>query len=157
MIDEGPGIGDTRIPASRAARTKRCPGSETAGVPASLIRAIFPPLFRRSSMVWLFRFSLKRCRLISSEVMSQRWRSTLLLRVSSQAIRSTLRRMSIARTVMSPRLPIGVETTKRTPSWSFVDKLATVSAILIFQIFHPWDHCKDKNCGMRPRRSSAVL
>ena len=48
---EGPGIGDTRYPASSAAVTRSAPGSETAGVPASVISATSPDASasRRSS------------------------------------------------------------------------------------------------------------
>jgi len=43
-----PGIGDTSIPASRAALMSTYQGSEIPGVPASLIRAIFFQLFNSS-------------------------------------------------------------------------------------------------------------
>ena len=48
---EGPGIGDTRYPAASAAVTRSAPGSETAGVPASVIKATSPDASasRRSS------------------------------------------------------------------------------------------------------------
>ena len=39
---EAPGIGDTRCPAASAAATRSAPGSETAGVPASVINATSP-------------------------------------------------------------------------------------------------------------------
>ena len=41
-----PGTGTTSMPWRRQRLTKRCPGSEMAGVPASLTRAIFAPCSR---------------------------------------------------------------------------------------------------------------
>ena len=39
---EAPGIGETLNPRSHAARTRSYPGSETAGIPASEIKATSP-------------------------------------------------------------------------------------------------------------------
>jgi len=46
---QAPGTGTTRIPFSRAAETRRYPGSEILGVPASVVSATLAP-FSRSSM-----------------------------------------------------------------------------------------------------------
>src|SRR6266702_2392559 len=40
---EGPGIGTTGMQCRRHSVTRRCPGSETSGIPASLTSAIFAP------------------------------------------------------------------------------------------------------------------
>ena len=45
---DGPGTAATRIPAAIAALTRRYPGSEIAGVPASVISATFSPRASRS-------------------------------------------------------------------------------------------------------------
>ena len=70
-------------------------------------------LTNRCNMDSVFRLSLKRCRLMSLVATFHRLKRIALLRVSSQAMISTPRRVSMARTVMSSRLPIGVETRYR--------------------------------------------
>ena len=51
---DAPGTGTTRAPAATAAATRSCPGSDTPGVPASLISATDRPArSAASSRPWL--------------------------------------------------------------------------------------------------------
>src|SRR5690606_14351044 len=59
--------------------------------------------------------SLCSCRATVRASIPYRARSVRVVRVSSHAMRSTLRRVSMQRGLASARLPIGVATTKRTP------------------------------------------
>ena len=60
----GPGIGSTRMPASRAAATSAWPGSDTSGVPASDTSAIDSPARSRSISLALLSRSLCSWRLV---------------------------------------------------------------------------------------------
>ena len=64
MTALGPGTGSTRMPAPKAAWMNCCPGSETAGAPASDTRATSSPRSRRASNAGIFRTSLCSCRLV---------------------------------------------------------------------------------------------
>ena len=61
----GPVNGTTRKPASRTRATRRAPGSEIAGVPASLIKATESPSARRVTTCCAAASSLCSCVAIS--------------------------------------------------------------------------------------------
>ena len=115
---DGPGTTLISTPASTAARRRRNPGSETAGMPASETSATRSPSRRRSSS------SSMRCRSLPSKNESMRTfrprcaSSRPVRRVSSAATRSTEPSVSRARCDRSARLPIGVPTTYRWPVMS---------------------------------------
>ena len=113
---EGPGMTSTASPASRTASTRRWPGSDTPGIPASETNATFSPRSMRLSAG-----AMRSAKLCSSARLSAarmpKWDSSLpVTRVSSHKIRSASRSVRRARTEMSSRLPMGVPTTKRVPS-----------------------------------------
>jgi hypothetical protein len=111
-------MGITLKPAARTAATARAPGSETPGVPASVISATRLPAPSCATSLAAASFSLCWCSARVCALMpwwSSNWRAW---RVSSQATRSTPRRVSRARSVMSPRFPIGVPTTYNALSMS---------------------------------------
>src|SRR5262245_16698566 len=112
---DGPGTGTTSMPAARASRTSRKPGSEMPGVPASVTRATEAP------SASAFKICGPRASLLCSKYetvgvwMSKCESSARVRRVSSQAISATSRSTRSARADTSSRLPMGVATTKRVP------------------------------------------
>ena len=107
----GAGPAVTRDRPRCAARTSLKPGSETSGVPASRHqRTALAPRSRASAPAAPARHC-GRDRASSGVAMPYRASSCAVTRVSSQGIRSTAASTSSARSVMSPRLPIGVATT----------------------------------------------
>ena len=114
---DAPGTGLTFTPAARAARTSRKPGSDTSGVPASLTSASDSPASRRATSFCAIASSLCSCS-ASNGVAMPKWASNWpLRRVSSAQIAATARKVSRARGLMSPRLPIGVATTNSVPGF----------------------------------------
>ena len=104
-----------RPPPAHAA-TSSSPGSLTTGVPASVTSARSAPA-RRCSSSAAARGPARSGRGSWSSASSISWRSSSrrVSRVSSAAISGTARSTSSARSVMSPRLPIGVATTYSVP------------------------------------------
>ena len=107
---EGPGATVTGTSASIAALTRRNPGSETEGIPASeIISTLEPPRAACSSCP-------ERSRSLCSWKASRRppiftprrWARFRARRVSSAATTSARARAAIRRGEASPRLPIGV-------------------------------------------------
>src|SRR5512145_797123 len=112
---EAPGTGTTVTPAALASRTSMKPGSESAGVPASVTRATDRP-----ASSWRSSSGPRRAMLCAKYdvvgVWMSKWASRARVRrVSSQAMTSTSRSTRSARSVTSSRLPMGVATTKRVP------------------------------------------
>src|SRR5687768_7264809 len=103
------------MPARCASPTSQAPGSDSAGVPASLTSAIVFPSRSAAISPAAARRSLCACRATVRALIPWRASSVRVVRVSSQAMRSALRRVSRARGLVSERLPIGVATTYRTP------------------------------------------
>lgn len=122
----GPGILVTGRSRRRHSRTSRNPGSLIAGVPASLTSIRFcPPAIRSASSpaVRASFSSLKEIRPASVSMLSLA--SNLpVTRVSSQAIHVAVASSSRALAEISPRFPIGTETSVRLPYCS--DVLITV-------------------------------
>ena len=108
----GPGTASTSMPSAAASRTSTLPGSLMQGVPASVTTATV-----RSSSSIRWGSEDARCSslcwwLEMQGVSMPKWLSSArVTRVSSAAIKSALLSVSIARGVMSLRLPIGVATT----------------------------------------------
>ena len=111
MKAHGPGTGETFTPAARQARTILNPGSLTHGVPASLTSATFLPsesiLSSAEAADFSREFSLTNISFFSPSLLSR----TPVTRVSSQATTSHSASVSLARSEISARLPIGVATT----------------------------------------------
>ena len=125
----GPGTGNTATSRSRHALTRRKPGSEISGVPASETSATCSPASRRFNTRAAARDSL------SSRIETRRGRrifrcanSAAVRLVSSEAIVSTVARTSAARRVTSPRFPIGVATTYRHPGMCFPERKTSPGA-----------------------------
>src|SRR5207244_2855995 len=113
---EGPGTASTRAPAAAAAATSLAPGSDMAGVPASVTTATSTPRSSRRSTWSTWAASLWSWTASSSLPETPAWVSRRRVwRVSSQAITPTRARVAAARGERSPRLPIGVETRTRVP------------------------------------------
>ncbi len=113
---DGPGVAETTPPASMTARTIRSPGSLTPGLPASVMSATVLPLAMSSTI--LSRESYSVCSFTMRSGLSltpMRCSSLLEWRVSSQQMTSASRRLSMARDVMSARLPMGVATRTSLP------------------------------------------
>ena len=111
----GPGTTSTDTPASRAASTSTCPGSDTPGMPASDAKASVSPASMRST-----KEGARPAITFSSQRMSGRdtpaaESSFPVTRVSSQHTASAARNASTARGERSPKLPIGVPTMKSFP------------------------------------------
>ena len=107
---EAPGIGDTRYPAASAAVTRSAPGSETAGVPASVINATSPD-------VQCFEEELAACALVVL-VVADGWRFDREVCEQAAAMPGILSRNqgNVAQDANCPRrrssrFPIGVATT----------------------------------------------
>ena len=108
----GPETATTGMPRSAASRTRTLPGSLMQGVPASVVTAtsMFSASIRSAIWMALLR-SLCSWQLVSGVEMSKAFSSFMVTRVSSAAISCTARRVSMARGLMSPKLPMGVATT----------------------------------------------
>ena len=98
------------MPAATARRTIVKPGSEMPGVPASVTTATDLSSSSKAMIRSPARSSLCSWKAICGLWMSKCFRRKPVLRVSSLAITSTLRNVSSARSVISPKLPIGVAT-----------------------------------------------
>ena len=115
MTALGPGTTRTSMPSAAAARTSRKPGSETPGMPPSVTRATSSPSRSR------FTICGTRWRSFPSKKESIGTRTSMPAsrrperRVSSAATSDTCARVSRARRLRSPRLPMGVPTTNRMP------------------------------------------
>ncbi len=107
---DGPGRTVYSMLFSMHARSSLYPGSETAGIPASVIMAMFMP----SVAFWMssgtFFVSLCSWMAMSGLSISKCCRSGLEWRVSSQVMRSTSLSVWMALRVMSSRFPMGVGT-----------------------------------------------
>ena len=112
---EGPGITSTSTPASRAASTRTCPGSETLGMPASEANAITSPAkMRPISSGERDAITFSSHRINGREI--PKWASSFdVTRVSSQQIASAASKACATRGVRSPRFPMGVPTIMRRP------------------------------------------
>ena len=110
---DAPGIGTTVPPSAAHAATSAAPGSETSGVPASVTRARSRPDRRCPRSVGRVAALFRAWCGTRWVVMPWRAKSRRVIRVSSAATSGTARSVSIARSVTSPRLPIGVATTYR--------------------------------------------
>ena len=109
-------MGTTVAPAAQAASTSRWPGSEMAGVPASVQSASSSPAARRSRMGPSRASSSKAGSERKGGAGWPRWaKSCRVRRVSSATTADARRSTSAARGERSPRLPIGVATTFRSP------------------------------------------
>ena len=107
-----PGKHSTSMLFSTQARVSKNPGSEMAGVPASLIKAIFSPACNRLMMFSTVLCSLCIWWLCMCVEISKCFKSLPLVRVSSAKIKSTSFKTAIALKVMSSKLPMGVGTMK---------------------------------------------
>ena len=113
----GPGTTRTSSPASATTRTRRAPGSETPGVPASVTYATCAPRWMsptRSAARWRSLCSCSatsRRRPVTPACVS----SARVRRVSSAQITSASRSASTARGERSPRFPMGVATSTSRP------------------------------------------
>ena len=116
----GPGTGDTRTPAARAARTRRKPGSLTSGVPASDTSASESPASSRVTSCAACASSLCWCSASSGRSRPKCDSSWRVWRVSSAQIAATVFKISSARGDRSPRLPIGVATIWSVPGLCIV-------------------------------------
>ena len=111
----GPGMTSTGRAASSAASTRRWPGSETPGMPASLTKATRWPDATRAttdSTRLAMTFSSQRS---SGTRISKRASSLEVTRVSSHSKTSAERRVSSTRGEASARLPMGVPTSDSMP------------------------------------------
>src|SRR5436190_2383721 len=111
----GPGIARTAMPGRGASATSQAPGSASAGVPASLISAACCPSRSKPITLAAAARSLCSCSAMVRVAMPKCASSVREVRVSSQAIKATERRVSMARALKSARLPIGVATTNSVP------------------------------------------
>src|SRR5208337_1902597 len=103
-----PGTADTAAPSAMAARASRKPGSDTSATrPPARSRASTPGIAASSLCSW----SACSFASIASAASSRR-----VVLVSSHSTTSARASASRARTVMSPRLPIGVETSTSRPT-----------------------------------------
>ena len=113
---EAPGIAETVMPDESAALTRRSPGSLMPGVPASLTSAtLLPPSIRCTTSS---QASCSVCSLITMYFLPEMPRccsNKPVRRVSSQHTTSALLSASVARCVMSPKLPMGVATNINVP------------------------------------------
>ena len=116
-----PGIGTTFMPASRTIFTTIAPGSLTAGVPASVTSAILSPYLSCANSLSPDCCSLCSCTAINFLLMPKCDNKPEVCRVSSAAMASTNFSVSIARNVMSPKLPIGVAITYNVPCSNISD------------------------------------
>ena len=113
---EGPGRTSTDAPAARAASTRRAPGSETPGIPASVVNASVAP--RGQAIEELAGPRSRRMVVVADrrplrpEVRKEAAGHPGVLGDNQVGVRSA----SAARGVRSPRLPIGVPTTSRRPA-----------------------------------------
>ncbi len=112
---EAPGSGTTTPPALAQARTSSSPGSLTPGVPASVTSARSGPARRWSSSSGQPSLGVPGVEADEPGLDLVAASSRRLIRVSSAAMSGTARSVSSARTVTSPRLPIGVATTNSRP------------------------------------------
>ena len=109
---DGPLTGITGIPASHAAATSACPGSETPGVPASQVSAtVSSSESMRETSSGARPSSLCRWQDTMGLRTPSRSVSFMVTRVSSAAIRSHSVSACAARGERSFRLPMGVATT----------------------------------------------
>ena len=111
----GPGMTSTGSPSSRAASTRRWPGSDTPGMPASDTKATRWPAATRAitdSTRRAITFSSQRS---SGTRMPKRASSLPVTRVSSQSSTSAERSVSSTRGDASERLPMGVPTSESMP------------------------------------------
>ena len=127
------------------------------GVPASVVTAtsMFSASIRWAIWTALLR-SLCSWQLVSGVEMSKAFSSFMVTRVSSAAINCTLRRVSMARGLMSLRLPIGVATTYSvgipySPSSPFFSKMRSLA--LRARTFS----CTSRFDGFTPPPPSACL
>ena len=104
-------MGTTMPPSPAQRATRSSPGSLTSGVPASVTRATSSPAASRASSSRVRAESLWAWKLTSGVSMPWRAHRRRVRRVSSAATTATERSTSSARSVMSPRLPMGVATT----------------------------------------------
>src|SRR3989344_5655117 len=141
---EGPGITSIFIPAARARETRAYPGSEIPGVPASEASARCSPFLRRVTRKSAFSGLLYPCREISSFLgIASCLRRFPVTLVSSQTTASARVRTSIARRVMSPRLPIGVAT---------IDNIGPADSVMAEDVLIPCLREKDR-WGLRLSRA----
>ena len=111
-----PGTGTTGMFSSSAALTRNFPGSLTAGVPASLMRAMFLPLLSSSICCSRNFFSVNLWYEKIGFFMPKRLSKFPETRLSSASTMSQLSSTETALEVMSPMFPIGVAVTKRVPA-----------------------------------------
>ena len=106
----------TLAPALIAACTRRSPGSEIPGVPASETTATSCPADNSSTTRLASRCSVCSLHTARARAVTPRCCSSRpVRRVSSQHTSADCSSVSRARGVMSPRLPIGVATSHRVP------------------------------------------
>ena len=107
---DAPGTGITVKFSSMVALTNRYPGSETRGVPASETSATISPDFKRSMISEVALSALCSWYEIKGALNRSSVFNFLVTLVSSHAIASAACNTAIARSVISLKLPIGVET-----------------------------------------------
>ena len=106
----GPGRHSTSILRFTHSRTSKKPGSEMAGVPASVTKAKVSPASMRSAIRSTTRCSLRMWKAVMGLLISKCLSRLPEVRVSSARMPSTSFRMRMARRVMSSKLPMGVGT-----------------------------------------------
>ena len=107
---DAPGIGIIFISFLIHSFTKIDPGSEMLGVPASEIKEIISPDFKRLIILSKFLISLNLWFEINFDFISYLFNKFFEIRVSSHSINSDCFNISTALIVMSFKFPIGVET-----------------------------------------------